>query len=314
MAKRRTVALNYTADDLIIKGAEGLVDQPIVMKNNTAIRGEVAPGGGWKDILNMTPNSAMEVGSSAARLFLYSSNDPSVEIGGTDYKIYTENFLPPGGVKNVRVITSSQTYTPDPSVNAVIIEGCAAGGGVPAQTAANVPRGLSGGSAGAYFKLFMNKANLTAKASIPISVGAGGPTAGGTTMLNGIISVGGGVQATGINPSNSSQPYGRSGRVNGGGINLVSSANCTVLAAIRGQRGTEGAASSATSYGGDGGSTPLGTGGYGASNLPGDAVTDAMRVPTGYGAGAGGYGMTAASGVGLDAVNGGDGVVIIWEF
>lgn len=72
----------------------GLVDKPIVMKNNTAIRAEVTPGGGWKDILNITPTGAMEVGSGDARLFLYSSQDPQVEIGGTDYKLFSEHYIP----------------------------------------------------------------------------------------------------------------------------------------------------------------------------------------------------------------------------
>lgn len=88
------LAISTDLEDFIKKDSTGLIDSPIVMKNNTAIRAEVAPGGGWKDILNVTPSGAMEVGSSAARLFLYSSNDPSVEIDGTDYKMFTEHYIP----------------------------------------------------------------------------------------------------------------------------------------------------------------------------------------------------------------------------
>ena len=106
------------------------------MANNVAIRGEVTPGGGWKDILNMTPTGAMEVGSGSARLVLYSSNDPSVEIDGVPYKLYTEHFPPPSvaaGLLKVTTFTASQTWTKQAGTKKIIVE-VIGGGGVGGKT------------------------------------------------------------------------------------------------------------------------------------------------------------------------------------
>lgn len=182
-----------TASDLadyIKTNSTGLIETPIVMKNNVAIRAEVTPDGGWKDILNITPNGAMEVGSGSARLFLYSSEDPYVEIDGTDYKLYTEHFPPPSsggggsGVGNVlkvsRVVASGQ-FTLQPTTKKVLVHLIGAGGG-----GAPIPSGslttntiASGGGAGGYVEIFADLTDsLAAGSTLQFTIGAPGINGG----------------------------------------------------------------------------------------------------------------------------------------
>lgn len=305
----------------------GLIDTPIVMANNVAIRGEVTPGGGWKDILNMTPTGAMEVGSGSARLFLYSSNDPSVEIGGVGYKLYTEHFPPPaaagggaGGLLKVTPVMSSRTFSLQAGTKKILVEMVGGGGGSvnpPAYNATTPTIFLgSGGGAGGYAKFMVNVSDL--KGTLNLVVGASGAQggAGGESRVEILAAAGGerlailaaaGGGKAGFSWTGTTVPAVIMG--GSGGMAYMDSERVTPLVRCYGERGGVGFFSTELlGYGGRGGSNPMGCG---ASE-----ATEGIQGSDGYGPGGGASGVArrAQNGTSLSGGVGGSGLIIISEY
>ena len=317
-----SAALTTALKDYIHTDSKGLVDTPIVMANNTAIRGEVTPGGGWKDILNMTPTGAMEVGSGSARLSLYSSNDPSVEIGGTNYKLYSEHFPPPAaevvasGLLKVTSVLSSGTFSLQAGTKKIIVEMVGGGGGSvnppdPAATTQKIFLG-SGGGAGGYAKFMVDVSasigtlNLVVGASGAQGSGGGQSRVeivGSSTMM--LATAGGG--NAGLSWTGTTLPAIVMG--GGGGSVYLNSSRVTPLVRCSGERGGVGSFSTELlGYGGRGGSNPMGCG---ASE-----ATEGIQGSDGYGPGGGASGVArrAQNGTPISGGVGGSGLIIISEY
>lgn len=300
-------------DDYIKTDSSGLVDKPIVMKSGTAIRAEVGTDGPWKDILNVTPSGAMEVGSSAARLFLYSSNDPSVEIGGVDYKVYTENFPPPaaqgvGGLLKITRFTSSQTFTKQPGTKKIIVEAIGGGGGGGNSLGGSGPSAGAGGVSAAYARVLIDMESVN---TIALTVGAGGPggQAGGQTTVGSYVSLAGGVAGSRVIASDSVTPYAETLSIGASAVFFPANPPSTItqLNTSPGEVGDKAVAYMASSSGGKGGPSPFGPGGRPSSG------TTAGNASVSPGAGGGGAAAAAGSASQLGGT-GGSGLVIIWEY
>lgn len=317
-----------TASDLadyIKKNSTGLIDTPIVMANNVAIRGEVTPGGGWKDILNMTPTGAVEVGSGSARLFLYSSNDPSVEIGGVDYKIYTEHFPPPaaevgaggaGGLLKVTPVMSSRTFSLQAGTKKILVEMVGGGGGSvnpPAYNATTPTIFLgSGGGAGGYAKFMVDVSDLNRTLNLVVGAPGAQGSAGGESRVEIVGSsitilarVGGG--SAGLSWTGTTVPAVIMG--GSGGMAIMDSSIVTPLVYCFGGRGGVGSfLTELLGYGGNGGSNPMGCGASG--------TTEGISGTSGYGPGGGASGVArrAQNSNPLSGGVGGSGLIIISEY
>ena len=317
-----------TASDLadyIKKNSTGLIDTPIVMANNVAIRGEVTPGGGWKDILNMTPTGAMEVGSGSARLFLYSSNDPSVEIGGVDYKIYTENFPPPaptsaaggaGGLLKVTPVMSSRTFSLQAGTKKILVEMVGGGGGSvnPPDFDPNTPKIFlgSGGGAGGYAKFMVNVSALSGTLNLVVGASGAQGSAGGESRVEivgsstTVLAKTGGGKA-GLSWTGTTPPAVIMG--GSGGFAYLNSAIVTPLVSCTGEKGGVGSfLTELLGYGGRGGSNPMGCG-------VGEVTEGVQGVNVqGPGGGASGVARQAQNGTSLSGSVGGFGLIIISEY
>lgn len=213
-----------------------------------------------------------------------------------------------GRLLNVRVFTSSTTYTPTPGTNSVVVEGVgagAAGGGTPASGGGNAAVG-GGGGAGAYGR----KRITSGFSGVAITIGAGGVGSagatggnGGTTSFGSLLSLPGGVgglvgsavAAANINSS-------------GGGSNAPTGADVGYL----GESGTPGITySSSVALSGRGGISPLGSSGASIGSN-GSSVNTGVSA-TGYGAGGGGA-LGVASGVSAAGGNGAPGLIIVSEY
>jgi len=152
------------------------------MKNATAIRGELTPGGTPRDILNMTAAGTMEVGTSQGPLALFSSADPTVTISGNSYKLFTERLPPPGNLVKTTVITANGNFTKTTGVKTLIVEAVGGGGGSLNVTGATGSIFVcSGGGSGGYIKVRIDATSISA--AIAVTIGAGGSGAGGNTTF-----------------------------------------------------------------------------------------------------------------------------------
>lgn len=272
----------------------------------------------------MTPSGAMEVGSGSARLFLYSSNDPSVEIGGVDYKIYTENFPPPaaassGGLKKITRMGSSGTFTPQAGTKYFVIEAVGGGGGG-ATIVGGVATGQniigSGGGAGAYIRLIYAPTDATP--NLNVTIGSGGPASasGGSTTVatvdtgsgsTTLVSAPGGAGGTAYAVAAGTNFSRQTGGV-GGLARVATLTALTALNALSGAVGEDGLLINGVPQGGAGGSSPFGRGGIpGAANANGGTYD-------GPGAGGAGAARTSDNSSGWAGGTGGGGLVIIWEY
>lgn len=293
--------------------SSGLVDTPIVMKNNTAIRAEVTPGGGWKDILNITPTGAMEVGSGSARLFLYSSEDPYVEIGGTDYKLYSEHNPPPvaaasGNLVKVTYVPVSGTFTKQPGTKSVIVE-LVSGGQGGGNTVASVagPSAGAGGQGGMYA---MAQIDMSSRNTLDITIGAGGAAAsqGGASQIADYFQLTGALGgAPNVSLTNTTTAYADAPNVSLGWTVQNLGTPYTMIKTIVGEQGGPAVLTLATARGGRGGGTPFGPGGLSTSGTTTGKSANA--------AGAGGSGAAAAASQALQSGGQGrPGAAIIWEY
>lgn len=270
----------------------------------------------------MTPTGAMEVGSGSARLFLYSSNDPSVEIGGVDYKIYTENFPPPAaevvasGLLKVTPVLSSGTFSLQAGTKKIIVEMVGGGGGsvTPPDFDPNTQKIFlgSGGGAGGYAKFMVDVSALSGTLNLVVGAPGAQGSAGGqsrveivgsSTMI--LATTGGG--NAGFSWTGTTLPAVIMG--GGGGSVYLNSAIVTPLVRCSGGRGGVGSfLTELDGYGGRGGSNPMGCG---ASE-----VTEGLMGDDNYGPGGGASGVARRSGNGtpIEGGVGGSGLIIISEY
>ncbi|EKD7755881.1 hypothetical protein OSG00_000662 [Shigella sonnei] len=218
-----------------------------------------------------------------------------------------------GRLIGVKVITTSQTYTPSTGTKAIVAEVIGGGGG--GQGAGSVRVVGGGGGSGAYVKALIT----SLASSYAITIGSGGigsastaagqqSNPGGTTTFGSIITCTGGLG--GISDQTvaaTTGSYCLAGGGQGGTATTVATTGVDFIITQNGSRGSFGAALHPNYLGGNGGVSPLGSGGRGGATAPADATFNA----SGYGGGGGGNTSlsTAASGG-----NGSPGVVIVWEY
>lgn len=219
-----------------------------------------------------------------------------------------------GRLVNVKKITASGTYTPTAGAKFCIAELQAGGGG--GGSAATCTNGQSaGGGGGASGGYALIKFTAATSAVVIGSGGSGGVASasgtngvnGGNTSIAGVTVYGGSGGWSG--PARSTFPQGN----NTSGRTTASSNNgsAIVVKDLSGQSGQGGVAyGPANSFGGGGGSSPLGVGAGGGITTSSSGVGAAGNL---YGSG----GSGSASVSGTPSVIGGDGssgVVIIWEY
>lgn len=205
-----------------------------------------------------------------------------------------------GRLVNVRVFTSSGTYTPRDGTKSIIVEvqGGGGGGGNAQATSATTYTLTSSGGAGGYAKSRLT--NLADSYSVTVGAGGAGGVSGGQSVFDSITCSGGG------------------GGSQIGGAYTASSSVVTLGAAGGGAAGGNianvpgsGAAPSLLISGGavsaTGGNSVIGTGGRGAGASASGGVAGT------FGGGGGGANASLTTTL-IAGGKGGDGVVIIWEF
>jgi hypothetical protein len=214
----------------------------------------------------------------------------------------------PGRLLNIQKFTANDTYQPTKGTKKVIVEvvgGGGGGGGAGFTSSSTVSIG-AGGGAGGYAKSLLTTGFDGANVVVG-SGGSGGNVApsngsnGGASSFGGVISCGGGIG--GIGQSQVTPGFtvtaGVGGSANGG--NIVNQS---------GWSGKHGVSISASNnWGGGGGDSPLGAGGFGPAN------NNVSPSPAnGYGSGgAGGVSQNSPS-AGRQGTPGMPGIVIVYEF
>jgi hypothetical protein len=192
-------------------------------------------------------------------------------------------FFPVGtsGIPNVRIFTSSGTYTPSAGLVYAIVEGVA-GGGSGSASSGNAA-GCVGGGGGSYFWSIMNAGTIGASQVITIGAGGAGvsPTNSGNigqnTSFGSLMTAYGG---TGGNPSNSIPGIGGAVAI-GGLVNLPGGDGLGSISPLSGC----------------GGSSPV------FGQLTGGSLQNvAGKTGYGYGSGGAGGGFMAASGAGAPGI------------
>ena len=195
-----------------------------------------------------------------------------------------------GGITTlaVQVITATGTYTPTSGMAYCIAE--VVGGGAGGQSVNNDTNdGAGGGGAGGYARKLLTAADIGASKAVTIGAGGAGNAAGGTTSLGAIMSATGGAAGGNNDLIGTLGGLGTGGNVN-----------------ARGMRGMYGFSPTASEFGGDGGSSPFGSGGTGSESDGNGAAA------TGYGSG--GAGAYAGGTIDRTGGAGSAGVVVITEF
>lgn len=222
-------------------------------------------------------------------------------------------------VPNVRVFTSSTTYTPTPGTRWCEVEMVGAGGGTPALTSNTGGVSIAaGGGSGSYIKVQCLPSDISGQTiTVGASTSTGSATAGSSSIGSLIVAPGGNVTGTATissaslaaNTAFNTNPTAQSA--------APTSSVGTVLVAIQGQGAaavichtSEANAADGIVAGSAGGSNPLGVGGF-AGNDAGPFARGAA-AGTGYGSGAGS--STASNNGTATARLGQPGVVIIREF
>ena len=228
---------------------------------------------------------------------------PRVSTGTTTLGVSGDKLLVPSGVtftnsgtlsgfpgfNSVQRFTASATWTKPTGITKVIVEVQGGGGG--GSSGNGVQWGGNGGGC-SYVKQFIDVSSISTSPIVVGAAGAGGtsPTTGGTSSwIDGTNSISclGGVNGE----------YAASGHNDGGAGGVATASGATVL--MNGQNGNQ-----TYSYGGQGGDSGLGLGGVLFSYTGGTG-----QASTGYGGGGGGGTGTSATGV-----DGGVGLVLVWEY
>lgn len=231
-----------------------------------------------------------------------------------DLATFSANLLTAltGRLINIQVFSTAgtSTYTPTAGTKSVVVEvvgGGGAGGGVPTTTASQVAVGAGGcGGAVACSRLTSGFSGVT------ITVGAAGTGSagatggnGGTSSFGALLSASGGAGGVAGSASSGSGLNGNGTAPTATGGNLYN---------IPGQIAKLGVlAYGSVAYGGDGGSSPYGSGGSGFSTGPGTS-SGAGLAAGGKGAGGGGALAITSSGTALAGGNGTSGIVIVREY
>lgn len=218
-----------------------------------------------------------------------------------------------GKFLGLRVINVTGTYTPTPGMSTCVVEIVGGGGGsahVQATGAAQFAT-TGGGGAGMYAKLLLTAAQIGASVSCVIGAGGAGASAGGTptvsasggaTLFGGLATVGGGGRSLAgvISSGTYLTPPGIGGTsFSGTGTPIYTKA---------GENGTWGTYSTGSGQlGGNGGSSPLGTGG------PGSGIGIPAVQGLGYGSG-GGASSLGPSSASIGGAPGAQGVILVWEY
>lgn len=214
-----------------------------------------------------------------------------------------------GRLLNILIMTSSGTYTPSAGATYAIMEILAGGGNQNAVTAPGSGCTLqSATGGGGYVRV---RLPLSGISSLPVTVGAGGGSSSVGTFSGRYASAYAGENAWSATATSLAENTRFVASSNGGRAGYMS-AHFEVLASIPGLRG---GMSSFVIPGN--GFCVLGYGGYsalGGNPGHGSSATNTMsNSASGYG-----YGLVAreveAGGTALEAVSGGPGVVIIWEY
>jgi len=227
----------------------------------------------------------------------------------------------PGRLLNVQVLTGSGTYVPTSGTKKIVVEAVGAGGGgggadAGGRSGDNYIYSVSGGGgSGAYARFILENSF----SNIAYSCGKGGlggnkPGApnnqgspGGQTTFGSLLTLPGGKGGTSGTTNNSFNW----GCVAGGGVGADTPTLASSIKAILAMGGSVGAAGQMNNANGGcagvGANTALGHGGFGSTNGSGGDGR-------GYGAGGGGS-LTIQSNTNSQAGgNGGDGLIIIWEY
>jgi hypothetical protein len=216
-------------------------------------------------------------------------------------------------IGNPKLITANGTYTPSAGMSFAIVEMVGGGGGSAhvQATAASQFSTTGGAGAGMYAKILFTAAQIGASVACTIGAGGIGATAGGgitstagsSTVFGSLATAGGGSRSLAgvISSGTYLTPPGA------GGTFLTTSAG-TVITQKAGESGSWGTYSVGSGQtGGNGGSSPLGTGGPGA----GIGAAAVQGLGFGSGAGAGALGSSSAS---IAGAAGAAGAIIVWEY
>lgn len=214
-----------------------------------------------------------------------------------------------GGLLNMRVFTTSQTFTPTPGMMSAIVEAVGGGGAGGGMTGgAGICTSSAGGGAGGYSKVRLTA--LQVGASQPITIGAGGTGVtsaagnnGGVTSFGSLCIANGG-KGGGPYPVVGTGPSSGAGGVTAGAVG-------DLVAGGAPGGPTQIGTSAAFTYGtGFGGSSHFGGGAVAPSDVSGG--TTPGLAATNYGSGGSGC-MSYNSGTGAGG-NGSAGVVIVTEY
>lgn len=209
-----------------------------------------------------------------------------------------------GRLLNVRVITSTQTYTPTAGTRSVFVRliGGGGAGGSAAATGGAQCSGGAGGGAGGYAESYLT----SGFSGVTVTIGAGGAAAtgggnpGGASSFGGLISCTGGSAGT-TNAAGSNSVTTPNGQGNGGtasGGNLANGLGASGLYSLYGS----------TVLGGVGAASPFGGGPAFAS---GTAAGNTAASP---GTGGGGACALAGQATNIQGGSGAAGLCEIWEF
>lgn len=227
----------------------------------------------------------------------------SAGVAGTDYVL-------PGTLLNVQVLTASGTYTPAAGTKVAVVELWGGGGAGGSVTAVAGSAGGGGGSGG-YAKYLLTNVSATYAYTIGAGgtavAGAAGNAGGNTTFVNGATTVtafggGGGAFVAGSTAI----------KFTAGGAAAVISTNGTFNGS--GAPGGNGMTSTVTTtnFSGFGASTSLGGGGNGVGgNVAATAIAGVAADPN---SGSGGSGARTGTTTAALGGNGAAGVIIIHEY
>lgn len=211
-----------------------------------------------------------------------------------------------GALLNVRVITSTQVYTPTVGTNSVIVDlqgAGGAGGGAQVTGAGQYSLGLGGGAGG---RTISRLTSAFSGVTVTIGLGGAGSTgsggSGGVSTFGAILTANGGQggQVLGANSTGFQLAGGAGGSASGGNLlNVTGQAAPSLLTFAPATSG---------SLSGSGASSIYGAGGVATSG------TSIGFNGSGFGSGASGASNIANAGAGQNGGNGAGGICFIYEF
>lgn len=141
----------------------------------------------------------------------------------TGTSTFTGTVTGVGAMPTILEFTSSGTWTKDPGLRYIVVEGVGAGGGGGGSSSSGGGTGALTGGSGGYFKKIIAAADLASTVTVTIGTGGTGGTAGtgGTGGTGGTTSFGSHASSTGgTGGSNNETAFGVGGTASGGDINI----------------------------------------------------------------------------------------------